>query len=49
MILEVLAVRTLVATTYIKYHPGADKHSVGTTRFGLDETDQLVGEELGNH
>jgi hypothetical protein len=30
---------TIVATTYIKYRPGAEKHSVVSTRFKLNETD----------
>jgi hypothetical protein len=30
---------TIVATTYIKYRPGAEKHSVVSTRFTLHETD----------
>lgn len=33
---------TIVATTYIKYRPGMDKHSVVGTRFTLKETDALV-------
>jgi len=40
--LEVLPDATLVATTYIKYRPGPEKHSVVCTRFRLDETDRLV-------
>lgn len=32
---------TIVATTYIKYRPGNDKHSVVSTRFKLAETDAL--------
>lgn len=34
---------TIVATTYIKYRPGKDKHSVVSTRFKLEETDALLG------
>lgn len=34
---------TIVATTYIKYRPGKDKHSVVSTRFKLEETDTLLG------
>ncbi len=30
---------TIVATTYIKYRPGPQKHSVVSVRFKLDETD----------
>jgi hypothetical protein len=37
--LERLPDDTLVATTYIKYRPGPDKHSVVSTRFKLAETD----------
>jgi len=33
---------TIVATTYIKYRPGNDKHSVVSTRFKLAETDALA-------
>jgi hypothetical protein len=40
--LERLPDDTIVATTYIKYRPGADKHSVVSTRFTLDETDKLL-------
>ena len=37
--LEVLPDGTFVATTYIKYRPGRDRHSVVSTRFKLDELD----------
>jgi hypothetical protein len=40
--LEYLPDGTLVATTYIKYREGAEKQSVVSTRFKLDETDALV-------
>jgi len=40
--LEVLADGTILATTYIKYRPGADQHSVVCTRFSLAETDPLA-------
>lgn len=40
--LDRLADGTLVATTYIKYREGKDKHSVVSTRFHLDETDRLL-------
>jgi hypothetical protein len=40
--LEVLPDGTLVATTYIKYRPGPEKHSVVCTRFRLEETDRLA-------
>ncbi len=37
---ELLPDGTFVATTYIKYRPGSEKHSVVTTRFKLNEIDQ---------
>lgn len=37
--LELLPDGTFVATTYVKYRPGAEKHSVVSTRFTLDEID----------
>lgn len=40
--LEVLPDDTIVATTYIKYRPGPEKHSVVCTRFRLQETDPLA-------
>lgn len=39
--LELLEDGTIVATTYIKYHPGAEKHSVVSVRFTIDELDAL--------
>ena len=33
---------TLVATTYIKYAPGPEKHSVVSVRFKLEETDKRL-------
>ena len=33
---------TIVATTYVKYAPGPEKHSVVSTRFKIRETDALV-------
>ncbi|TWU01646.1 sialidase family protein [Neorhodopirellula pilleata] len=33
---------TIVATTYIKYQPGPEQHSVVSVRFRLDETDPLA-------
>ncbi len=33
---------TLVVTTYVKYQPGPEKHSVVATRFRIDETDAKV-------
>ncbi|MBL9117139.1 MAG: FAD-dependent oxidoreductase [Verrucomicrobiaceae bacterium] len=38
--LEMLPDGTLVATTYIKYRPGAEQNSVVSTRFTLTETDK---------
>ena len=39
--LEILPDGTLVATTYIKYHPGPEKHSVVAVRFRIEELDAL--------
>ena len=39
---EVLPDGTIVATTYIKYREGPEKHSVVSTRFTLAETDRLA-------
>ena len=39
--LELLPDGTIVATTYIKYHPGAEKHSVVSVRFRIEELDAL--------
>jgi hypothetical protein len=39
--LEMLPDGTLVATTYIKYHPGTAKHSVVSVRFRIEELDAL--------
>ncbi len=39
--LELLADGTVVATTYVKYAAGPEKHSVMNTRFRLAETDAL--------
>ncbi|TLD70300.1 exo-alpha-sialidase [Phragmitibacter flavus] len=38
---ELLPDGTLVATTYIKYAPGPEKHSIISTRFKISETDAL--------
>lgn len=38
---ELLPDGTIVATTYIKYREGAEKHSVVSTRFTMKEIDQL--------
>jgi hypothetical protein len=40
--MELLPDGTIVATTYVKYQPGPEKHSVGSVRFHLAETDQLA-------
>lgn len=40
--LELLPDGTLVATTYVKYAPGPEEHSVVSTRFRLTETDALA-------
>jgi hypothetical protein len=40
--LERLPDGTFVATTYLKYRPGPEKHSVVSTRFSLKETDVLA-------
>ena len=39
--LELLPDGTIVATTYIKYRPGPEQHSVVSTRFTLEELDQM--------
>jgi hypothetical protein len=41
--LELLSDGTVIATTYLKYAPGPEKHSVVNTRFRLEETDRLAG------
>ncbi len=40
--MELLSDGTIVATTYVKYRPGNERHSVISTRFKLKETDSLV-------
>ena len=45
--LELLPDGTLVATTYIKYRPGPEKHSVVSVRFKLSETDALLTRRAG--
>jgi len=42
--LERLPDGTLVATTYVKYRPGKEKHSVVSGRFKLDELDRLAAQ-----
>ena len=46
--MELLPDGTIVATTYIKYAPGPEKHSVVSTRFKLSELDAKLeqGETL---
>ncbi|MEN3940725.1 FAD-dependent oxidoreductase [Prosthecobacter sp. SYSU 5D2] len=44
--LELLPDGTFVATTYVKYRPGPDKHSVVSTRFRLKETDGMEKKEV---
>ncbi|MEZ6086598.1 MAG: sialidase family protein [Pirellulaceae bacterium] len=39
---ELLPDGTVVATTYVKYESGPEKHSVVCTRFKLDEVEQLL-------
>lgn len=39
--MELLPDGTIVATTYIQYHPGKERNSVVSTRFKLTEIDQL--------
>lgn len=40
--IELLPDQTFVTTTYIKYQPGENKNSVVSTRFSLQETDQMM-------
>ena len=44
--MELLPDGSVLATTYIKYRPGADKQSVVCTRFSLAETDALLKANL---
>lgn len=46
---EFLPDNTIAATTYIKYRPGIEKHSVISTRFKLEETDEKLQQQLHNH
>lgn len=39
---ELLPCGTIVATTYIKYRPGPENHSVVSSRFRLDEIDAML-------
>jgi hypothetical protein len=40
--MELLPDGTIVATTYVKYASGKEKHSVVSVRFNLATTDALV-------
>jgi hypothetical protein len=40
--MEILPDQTIIATTYIKYRPGNEQHSVVSTRFLLQEIDQKL-------
>ena len=40
--LEVLPDGTIIATTYLQYHPGPEKHSVVSVRFKIEETDRML-------
>jgi hypothetical protein len=40
--MELLPDGTIVATTYIKYGPGKEKHSVVSTRFKMEEIDRMA-------
>jgi hypothetical protein len=42
--LEILPDGTIIATTYVKYTPGKDKHSIVSVRFKAEETDQMVAQ-----
>ena len=42
--IELLPNGTFVATTYIKYRPGAERHSIVSVRFTLEELDARVPE-----
>ena len=44
--LEVLPGGTILATTYVKYSAGPEKHSVMNTRFTLAETDALAAKTV---
>ena len=46
--MEVLPDGTIVATTYIRYHPGKELNSVVSTRFKLAELDKRLAEQ-GEH
>lgn len=44
--LEILPDGTIVATTYIKMHPGPEKHSVVSVRFRIEDLDALFSHSL---
>lgn len=44
--LEILPDGTILATTYIKYTLGKNKHSIVSIRFNLEETDKMVTESF---
>jgi hypothetical protein len=44
--LEILPDGTIVATTYIKYSPGKEKHSVVSVRFKPEETDKMTSKSF---
>ena len=46
--MELLPDGTIVATTYIKYRPGKEKHSVVSTRFTMEQIDRLRKEASPN-
>lgn len=46
--LERLADGSILATTYIKYRPGPDKHSIVCTRFSLAEADRVASRITDN-
>ena len=47
--MELLPDSTIVATTYIKYRPGQNRHSVVSARFKLAETDARLERERAVH
>lgn len=40
--LELLPDGTFIATTYIKYHPGPEKHSIVSTSFRIEDFDKIL-------
>jgi len=40
--MEILPDGTIIATTYIKYRPGKEKHSVVSTRFKIEDIDAIA-------